>query len=209
MNISDLNRLEKQLAKFKSYVTPGYQPTAEETAAMELIKTQVEQIEESLFNLRAAKGSVAGLILRSLTQNRAPEFEQIYFTANEKGFSVMLPVYNLIPSPNGDRYDRAWNERIGQWMTTITRASYQHYAGHELPERDVQIILSLNQIHPKLKMYNIRNHGMLEFNFEISKRTAMEDSEREPIMREIMRTVQFFVQQQRQAMGLAPLGVPA
>lgn len=210
MYLSDLNRLEKYLAKFKSCVQPGHEPTADEAQAVQTIRNQVEQIEGILFNLRVAKGSVAGLLVKSLKDARSEELSSIYFTSNEKGFSVLVPIYNLLNNNEHDPYSqnaRDWSTQIGEWGTRLVRAGQQHFFRQEVPESEIQMVLNLNQIHPKLRMYSMRFHGALELNFEISKKVAQNDADREMIAREIMNYIQRVIYNKRAELGLPQLAV--
>lgn len=206
MYLSDINRLEKYLAKFKYYVRDGYEPTPEERTAIQNIQNQVEQIEETLFNLRVAKGSVSGLIMKSLKEAKPPEFESVFMTANEKGFSISLPIYNLLTNNNPDQYQNYnHNENIRNWATNLVRSSQRHFARQETPESEIKVVLDLNHIHPKLKMFNLRFTGSLEFNFELTKRIAQNDADRGMICGEIMNTLQRFIISQRTSMNLPEL----
>jgi hypothetical protein len=203
MYLSDINRLEKYLAKFKYYVNAGHTPTAEETTAIQAVANQVAQIEEILFNLRAAKGSIAGLMLKSLQDARPAGFEAVYLSANEKGFSISVPVFSLIHNPQqGSFQNYNLHEQVRNWAMNYVQNCQRHFRGQELPESEIKLVLNLNQIHPKLKMYNVRFTGSLEFNFEISKKVAQNDNDREMIVREIMIKLERFIIQQRVALGL-------
>lgn len=211
MYLSDLNRLEKYLAKFKSYVNAGYQPTEEEQRAMQVIEAQVAQIEETLFHLRAAKGSVSGLMLKSLTEAKPQEFNNVTISANEKGFSISLPIYNLIAFPRDNQANNnyyGWNEQLRNFAIELVRASQRHYSNQEVTESQIGIVLKLNNINPKLHMYNIRFISGLEFNFDISKKLAQNENERNMIAREVMRELLIFIQSKINDFGAQPLVVP-
>lgn len=198
MQISDLNRLEKYLSKFKYYVNAGYEPTPEEVIAIQTIEAQLVQIEETLFNLRIAKGSVAGLLVRSLKDACPENMNSTSITANEKGFSLSIPLVSIVHyNQNRNSY-----EQVTRWAHNLSAACQRHFMRQEVAENEIQILLQLNQINPKLKMYNVRYTGHLEFHFEISKKAAQNEADRENIAREVMQTIYIFIQQKKNELGL-------
>jgi outer membrane translocation and assembly module TamA len=200
MYLTDVNRLEKTLAKLKFSLkfAQDLHNTPEENQAVQAIAENIGQIEDIIYNLRAAKGSVAGLWKRSLKNACPEEIASAWISANEKGFTITIPLTSLISyAENRNLY-----EQVTNWAHNLARSCQRFYNHQEVPESEIQILHKLNQIDPKIKMYSVRYTGYLEFNFEASKRLAQSEADREQCTRLIMQEIYLLMRNKKNELGL-------